>query len=197
MGAFKCASGRCTMSDGVLTIERSNPETWGRWEVFRTGLTMSWEHQPRRTALSLGRTALLGLVFVGLVVYFSAVFGAEPPFVVGMGVLGVLGLLGPLEMNYRRVLRVRRRIQQKLAGDRRLSYPAQIPLDDITGVSVQSISTGAFLTDGHIVLIEFHESGGTATTYLGFPELMSDQRETECSLFKQNGVPITVTINDE
>lgn len=54
------------MSDGVLTIERANPETMGRWEVFRTGMTTSWKYQPRRFILSLGRAVLLGLVFSGL-----------------------------------------------------------------------------------------------------------------------------------
>lgn len=196
MDEFECAFGHCTVSDEVLTVKRSNPETMGRWEVFRTGLTTSWEHQRRRTGRWLGKTALLGLAFTGLVAYLYTAFSVEPPLVIGMSVLGVIALLGPLEVAYRRALRDRRRIQQMLADEGRLSYPEQIPLDDITGVSIQSVSTGIFLTDGQIVVLEFCESGDAARTYLGFPKFMSDELETARSLFEQC-IPITEKTHDE
>lgn len=197
MDEFECAFGHCTVGDKMLTVKRSNPETIGRWEIFRTGFTTSWEHQPRRTVQWLGRTALLGLIFIGLVAYLYAGFSVEPPLVIGMSVLGVIALIGPLEITYRQALRERRRIQQMLADEGRLSYPEQIHLDDITDVSIQSVSTGAFLTDGQILLLKYRDSGETATTYLGFPKFMSDELEAARSLFEQRDLPITEKTHDE
>lgn len=197
MDEFDCAFGQCTVSDGVLTVKRSNPESMGRWEVFRTGLTTSLEHQPRRAVLWLGRTALLGLVFIGLVAYVYIAYSVDATLLIGMSVLGVIALIGPLEVTYRRVLRERRRIQQTLADEGEMSDSKHIPLNDISGVTIQSISTGAVFADGQIVLVEFRELGTTAITYLGFPKFMSDELATARSLFEELGVPITAKTSDE
>ncbi len=196
MDAFECAFGRCTVSDGVVTIERADPETMGRRTVLRTAVATSWEHQPRRTALRLGSTALLGLVYLGLVASFSTAFAVEPPLVGGLGLLGVLALLGPLEVTYRRAVRERRQIRRRLAGERRVSSPAQIPLDDITGVSIRTVSTGTLFSDGHILVIDFHDAGAAARTYLGFPEFMSAELATARSLFEHHGIPVTAKTHD-
>lgn len=197
MGSFEFAFGRCTMSDGLLTINRSDPESMGRLKVLRTGFAASWKHQPGQTALWLGRTALLGLLFVILVGYLYTAYSVEPPLVVSLSILGMLAIIGPLEVNYRRAARERRRIQRRLADQRRLTWPGQLRLDDITGVKVQPVSTGANLVDGQILLIQYNESGEQATTYLGFPKFMGDELETAQSLFEKHGLTIKGTTHDK
>lgn len=190
MDSFEFALGRCRMSEGVLTIERSDPEKMGRWGVFRAEFTASWKYQPRRTALWLGRTALLGLLFVILLGYLYTEYSVEAPLVVGFSILGLLAIIGPLEAQYRRAARVRRRIQRRITDQRRLTCPEQICLDEITGVKLHAVSTGAIFVDGQILLIQFDDSGEPATTYLGFPNFMGDELDTARTLFETRGLTI-------
>lgn len=188
MEQFDIAFGSCTVREGVLVIERRDPEEMGRWEVFREGLSMNLEYRPWVTVGQLGVMVVLGLIFVGLLWSLYASNPAVAPLVGGLGFLGLAVVGGSLELGYRRGMRARRRLQKTLADEFSIAYPNRISLAEITGVTVRPVSTGLFLGDGRLFLIHFQRDRTKKTTPLGFPEFMSEERATVRNLFEDQEI---------
>lgn len=191
MEQFDVAFGRCTVGDGVLRVERADPAEMGRWELFRTELSQSASYRPWATRAWIGVILALGLIFVGILGFLYASNPAVAPLVGGLALGGLLVVGGSVELRYRRELRERRRLQATLAEEFSLARPTQIPLDEITGVTVRPASTGRFLSDGYFFLVHFQTDGEEATVPLGFPDFMNEEMSTARMLFEQREVPIT------
>lgn len=191
MKQFDIAFGSCSVRDGVLIIERRNPEEMSRWTVLREGLSMNLEHRPGGTVARLGVVVVLGLIFVGLLWYLYASNPAVAPLVAGLGVFGLAVVGGSLELGYRRGMRARRRLKQTLADEFSIAYPNRIPLAEITGVTVRPVSTGLFLSDGRLFLIHFRQEGKKKTTPFGFPGFMSEERAAARNLFENHEIPLS------
>jgi hypothetical protein len=191
MPQFDIAFGYCTVRDGALVIERTDPEEMGRWEVFREGLGMNLAYRPWATVVYLGVVLCLGVVFVALLLSLYASNPAVAPLVGGLGFFGLTVVGGSLELGYRRGIRARRRLQNTLADEFAVAYPDRIPLDEITGVTVRSVSTGLFFSDGRLFLVHFHRGQKEQTTPLGFPEFMSEERSAARRLFEDHGIAFT------
>lgn len=191
MRQFDIAFGYCTVDDGTLVIERDDPEEMGRWEVFREGLEMNLMYRPWATVLYLGVMLGLGVAFGGLLWYLYASNPAVAPLVGGLGFFGLTVVAGSLELGYRRGMRARRRLRNTLVDEYTVAYFDRIPLDEITGVTVRSVSTGLFLSDGRLFLVHFRREQGEQTTPLGFPEFMNEERSIARRIFEDYGIDIT------
>lgn len=188
---FDIALGHCTVRDGVLVVDRSDPDEMGRWEVFRNGLRRGMEYRPWITGVWIVGSLLLGLVFLVLLVDIYASNPAVAPLVGLLAILGVLAVTVPLEVSYRRAMRQRRRLRTTLADEFHLVDADRVPLDDVTGVTVRSVSTGSLLGDGSLVLVHFRHDGDGAATYLGFPGFMTGERATARDVFERYGIDVT------
>lgn len=189
-GGFDVALGRCTISDGSLHIDGGDPETLSRWALFRSGVATNATHRPRYTAA-------MGLVIAGLLVVFLGILGwlyiANPavlPLVVVLAILGMLSVLGPFEIAYRRALRAYRERRRSLDAAYPLSTMSEIPLDAIQQVTIRPVESGPLLTDGHLLLVHV-DDGMEAVTYVGFPSFMEAELATAERLFEANGLPVT------
>lgn len=188
---FECARGSCTVDDEFLTIEQPAPEKMTRWNALRIGLSTSWDHQPRKTIKLLGKPALLVLIFIGLLSYLHTQYVVETSVMVGLSILGIVALIGPLEMAYRQARQKRRTMKSNLANNATLTYPDRIPLEEIIDVNIEAISGGNTLIDGHLLVVKFNKNGTIGTTYLGFPEFMSEELDAAVRAFEQEGIVLT------
>lgn len=187
---FDIALGHCTVQDDVLVINRPNSDELTRLEVLRNGLTTSFDHQPWFTGLRLGGLLILGLIFAYLLVYLYASNPAVAPLVGVLGFIGLVAGVAPLEWSYRRAMSQRQQLRQTLSDEFQLSQPRRIPVDEITEITVRSVSTKLLLSDGFLMLVHFHHDGNDATTYLGFPEFMTEELSTAQTIFEQHEIPV-------
>lgn len=187
---FDIALGRCSVRDGVLVIDRSDPDAMGRLELFRNGISTWLEHRPLSLAGRLGVSLALGLLLVALLVWLYLSNPAVAPLIVLLGLLGALVVAVPLEASYRRAIRTRDQLRTELADEFRLVDAARVPLTDVTGVTVREITTGGLLGDGALAIVCFEHDDGEAATYLGFPEVMADERATAKEVFEHYGIDV-------
>jgi hypothetical protein len=185
---FELAFGQCSIRGDTLRIERPDPETLGRKEVFRYGLVRNLEYRLLYTILRLGGLLVLSLVLAYLLMYVYLSNPAVAPLVLVLGLLGVLALGVPIERIYRQATSEREELRRELAREFQLQRPRVLSLADITDVTLKSASSHSDLTNGHLLLIHFHHDGDEATTYLGIPEFMPEELATAQAIFEDYGL---------